>query len=200
MATHGGGTTDWSRIMILSVFLFSSPVASYCAFALGHDKVLCAVANTYGFSSAMIALYLYPFFSAQSLARRVNLATINWLLWLTCFTEVVFQIPHNIFVKQLHYAKGTIAEWPFYAYGLCDSRWDSYHDGAGLAPEVWLINWNDAVLGVAVLFAFLHDKRQHGSASSTILLVLAVIFRDATLWRGNYVCDFFCAHSPLLSL
>ena len=36
---------------------------------------------------------------------------------LTCFTEIVFQIPHNLLVRQLHEWKGTILEYPFYVYG-----------------------------------------------------------------------------------
>jgi len=34
------------------------------------------------------------------------------------------------------------------SYGLSDDRWNNYHNGTGLAPQVWLINVNDAGLGL----------------------------------------------------
>mgnify|MGYP003385166480 FL=1 len=89
-------------------------------------------------------------------------------------------------VETLDASKGSMMEWPFYAYGFADSRWSTYrHNGidVGLAPEVWLINWNDSILGVLVLAAMIYCKREKQSISSTIILVLTVVFRDATLWR-----------------
>lgn len=182
---------DHLRMLFLAIFLLSTPVAVFCAFQLGYDKSYCAIANSYAFSLAMDMLYLYPLlnpFSKQSLSERVNKATMHWILFLTVFTEVVFQIPHNIMVAQLQSVKGSSAEWPFYTYGFSDSRWNNYHEGTGLAPEVWLINWNDALLGIAVLFALIYRYKfnansSRNNTSATVILVLLVVFRDATLWR-----------------
>eukprot|EP00613_Pedinella_sp_CCMP2098_P003427 CAMPEP_0171638712 /NCGR_PEP_ID=MMETSP0990-20121206/29173_1 /TAXON_ID=483369 /ORGANISM="non described non described, Strain CCMP2098" /LENGTH=229 /DNA_ID=CAMNT_0012212095 /DNA_START=73 /DNA_END=763 /DNA_ORIENTATION=+ len=90
--------------------------------------------------------------------------------------ELVFQIPHNVFVSALEARKGSLVEWPFYSYGLSDSRWSSYsialkNEGgsavgsnssqkAGLDPAVWLINANDASLGFLVLYAWVLMQAQ----------------------------------------
>jgi hypothetical protein len=181
---------DLVKLFLLSIFLLSSPITVYCVYVLGYDRQLCAIANSYAFSIAMICLYVYPFIiGCTSWVARVNKAQMNWIVWLSVFTEIIFQIPHNLFVPQLNAVKGTSIEWPFYTYGLCDSRWDGYHEGVGLAPEVWLINVNDAVLGVAValLFIFAEYKKRNCNAEqsrkASIMLGLVVLFRDATLWR-----------------
>jgi hypothetical protein len=133
--------------------------------------------------------YIYIYHSLNSFLiyiYRIRTATINWIIWLSVFTEIIFQIPHNIFVKQLHDIKGSVIEWPFYSYGLSDSRWDDYQEGTGLVPEVWLINYNDAGLGLLVLLALLYhqsNKNTPRAVMSKVLFILVVIFRDATLWR-----------------
>lgn len=126
---------------------------------------------------------------------------MNWIVWLSVFTEIVFQIPHNLLVRQLQEHKGTAFEWPFYTYGLSDSRWNDYHGGDGLAPEVWLINLNDGCLGllVAVFFmAFRQYESEDGKMKAKVLLCLAVLFRDATLWRETveYFWDHHRKHYP----
>lgn len=113
----------------------------------------------------------------------VSHATWNWVVWLSCMTEVVFQLPHNWFTDYLEYYKGTFIDWPFVAYGIADSRWCYY---TPLAPAVWLINYNDGALGVLCILALLFANpwpRIGGRSTSTLVLVLTVVFRDATLWR-----------------
>ena len=173
--------------MLLFFFFISTPVVQYLVFILENDKDYYAIINGYAFSIPMVFLYIYPFLLFnKTFYERVKIATMNWIIWLSVFTEIVFQIPHNLFVKQLNDMKGSVIEWPFYSYGLSDSRWNNYHDGSGLAPEVWLINYNDAGLGVLVLLALIYYKTHKNTPSeerSKVLFVLIVIFRDATLWR-----------------
>lgn len=180
------------RNTLLFLFFVSTPLAQYCVYVLGKDRMFCAIVNGYAFSIPMVLLYFYPFFLNRPLSYRVKIATVNWIIWLSVFTEIIFQIPHNIFTAQLHELKGSVIEWPFYSYGLSDSRWDNYHEGSGLTPAVWLINYNDAGLGVLVLLALLYYRSKKNStqttsqialAKSKILFILVVVFRDATLWR-----------------
>lgn len=181
--------------ILLAIFLCSTPITVFYAFQLAYDREYCAIANSYAFSSTMVLMYLWPFvnpFSKQKWFDRVNEATLIWIIILTCFTEILFQIPHNLMVQQLEDSKGGIMEWPFYCYGLSDSRWSEYHGGVGLAPEVWLINFNDSILGAIVVIALLYRKYQQGSAASRITLCLAVVFRDATLWRETV--EYFWDH------
>ena len=110
-------------------------------------------------------------------------------------------------------------EWPFYSYGLSDARWNGYGRGEGIAPEVWLINWNDGCLGVLVAMAAVYHNTHGGgragrcggstgaradssggdgasSNASLIVLVLIVLFRDATLWRETVeVSDLITRHT-----
>lgn len=179
---------DYYGVLFLSIFFLSTPAAVIATYWFNVDRIKCAILNSYGFSSAMIAMYLYPFIvptasPGYDLKNRIHKATMNWIIWLSVFTEVVFQIPHNLFVKNLDVAKGTPLEWPFYSYGLSDSRWSNYHNGTGLSPEVWLINWNDAGLGILVLIALVYYYTHQKNVKSTVALVLITLFRDATLWR-----------------
>ena len=181
---------DTLKLFFLSVFFLSTPVAVYCVYVLGHDKQQAAIANSYAFSLAMILLYTYPFLwplptTSIPLSQRVHKATMNWVIWLSVLTEIVFQIPHNLCTEQLQRVKGTALEWPFYSYGLSDSRWDNYHDGSGLVEEVWLINLNDAVLGFIVALCYYRYKscKNDRKVSSSVIFGLVVLFRDATLWR-----------------
>jgi hypothetical protein len=183
--------SDPLKVVFLLTFLLSTPVAWVAVYGYKADPATWAIVNSYGFAIGMTGLYLYPFFSpfgnyVDGYVTRLHEATINWIIWLTVFTQIVFQIPHNLMVETLDASRGSMMEWPFYAYGLADSRWSTYrHNGVdvGLAPEVWLINCNDAFLGVMVLCAMIYVKQQKQSISSTIILVLTVVFRDATLWR-----------------
>ena len=176
------------KFLLLVLFLASTPIALYAVYFLEMDRIYCAIANSYAFSIAMIGLYVYPFVISDakynnSMTQRIHNATMNWIIWLSVFTEIVFQIPHNLCVKQLHAIQGSAIEWPFYSYGLCDSRWNNYHDGTHLNFEVELINYNDAILGIFVLLSYLYYKNSNMNYQSTIIFVLTVIFRDATLFR-----------------
>ena len=61
----------------------------------------------------------------------------------------------------------------------------SRHDGddRGLPPEVWLINWNDGLLGVVVALLLVQQARRPNSPSWRLLFVLALLLRDGTLFR-----------------
>ena len=92
--------------------------------------------------------------------------------------------------------------WPFYAYGLSDDRWSACtHIDArggtrpGLAPEVWLINANDATLGALVLAAYVWRRRAVGERDATAALALLVVFRDATLLRETVEYLFLQHHA-----
>lgn len=195
----------------LAAFLLSTPLSAFAAFGGGgcggNSLAPIALANSYAFSSAYCLLYLWPLLEPRAipLVERLERATANWVIWLTCFTEVVFQIPHNALVGALASRRGTLFEWPFYAYGLSDARWSTYTDGywatastvaftgrhrfpsaagapVGLAPEVWLINWNDGLLGAIVALLLLRQARRPTPARA-LGFVLALLFRDATLFR-----------------
>ena len=163
---------DLYLAFFLILFLASTPIAVLCAHIYEHDHFLCAIVNSYAFSVGMIGLYAYPFFDTRlKLDGRIHKATMNWILWLSVFTEIVFQIPHNLLVKQLYEVRGSALEWPFFSYGLSDSRWNDYHHGTGLAPEVWLINLNDAGLGIVVaiaLFCYKYQIRSRDSRRSAL--------------------------------
>ena len=179
------------RIVALTLFLFSSPICAAIGFGYirapyGMSRAQVAVANSYLFSAGMILLYALPFLQRSSkkaltMRNRVHSATMEWIVWLSVFTEIAFQIPHNLFPSLLEAHKGSLAEWPFYAYGLSDERWSNYNGGTGLDFDVWLINANDAILGLIVLAALV---LQGGSGRTpSPFLVIATLFRDATLWR-----------------
>ena len=63
-------------------------------------------------------------------------ATLNWAVFISTGTEIVFQIPHNLLPALLHAHKGGLIEYPFAAYALADSRWAEYNSGNGLIREV----------------------------------------------------------------
>jgi hypothetical protein len=102
--------------------------AGYAVFYLGLDRDNVAIWNTYGFSLGMIGLYLAPLLCMHDWTNALHRATINWI-YLSCFTEVAFQIPHNLFPGPLHRNRGSMLEWPFAAYGVCDGRWKTYKVG-----------------------------------------------------------------------
>ena len=147
-----------------------------------------AIVNSYAFSVGMCLIYMAPFLSRDvPFAKRLDHASWNWVIWLSVFTHLVFQIPHNLFPGHLHAARGTAIEWPFWSYALSDSRWSDYmhvwpNGSTGLHPDVWLINWNDGGLGLAVGLAALLWRR-HRSPERKVWLLLVTVFRDATLWR-----------------
>jgi hypothetical protein len=180
---------------LLAMFLGSTPIA-VAAWQLGLlERTWCAVYNQYAFALAMVGLYVYPLLGCggKSFAARLDISTWNWILWLTVFTEVVFQIPHNLATPWLHQWRDAPVEWPFYAYGLADARWRSYGvHGQGLPFEVQLINWNDGLLGllVGVLVAH-HCWTRPADGRAGVPLLLAVVFRDATLFRETveYLAD-----------
>jgi hypothetical protein len=182
-----GGIGAWEGVCLL-VFFGSTPMSlAVLHLQSGADKIVCALANGYGFSMGYVMLYLGALLlstrnsSTQgrrgSWRDRLHVAHLWWVYLLTIFTQIVFQMPHNLLPTWLHEHKGCVIEWPFFSYGLSDQRWSDYHAGAsvGLDPAAWLINVNDAGLGVLCLLAILFADR-----TSAVLLLL---FRDATLFR-----------------
>lgn len=178
---------DIAEVIFLLTFLVSTPLSVFLVFVCGEDREVVAIANSYGFSMSYCALYAYPLVCpflthSSGLKNRIHHSMYNWIVFLTCFTQICFQIPHNVFVNQLKEHKGGIFEWPFYSYGLSDNRWNEY--SSGLAPEVWLINLNDAGLGILVAAVFLWQMRKTGCwGKPSKLLLLITVFRDATLFR-----------------
>ena len=170
------------------LFFASTPIACFLGLYTGTDhRDYWAVANSYAFSVGMCLLYIAPFLSKGPWKKRLDHASWNWIVWLSVFTELVFQIPHNLFPRYLHAARGTATEWPFGSYAMSDSRWSEYMhiwpDGStGLHPDVWLINWNDGILGLVVGITVLLWRRDR-SPERTVWLCLVTVFRDATLWR-----------------
>eukprot|EP00750_Incisomonas_marina_P006204 INCI14365.2.p1 GENE.INCI14365.2~~INCI14365.2.p1 ORF type:complete len:214 (-),score=24.12 INCI14365.2:51-608(-) len=163
-ATLGLSLADPFQAIFLAVFLLSTPAVAFVVFALGEgrdepadSREFWAIVNSYGFSVAYCLLYAYPLISplqqhrrAGGFRDRLHVAQGNWVVWLSCFTQIAFQIAHNLFVPQLHAIRGTLLEWPFYSYGLSDDRWSNYQNGTSLVPQVWLINVNDAGLGACL--------------------------------------------------
>lgn len=189
----------------VSLFLASTPLTMVAVYGFGGDRGRFGVYNGIAFSTAFLLMFLSPLVSPLVRAKtpgkrklvdfreRLKLSIDNWIVWLTCFTQIAIQIPHNIFPKFLWNHRGSIMEWPFYAYGLSDKRWSSYSQDGGdtfrLSEEVALINWNDGLLGVLVFALYIYRKRKlmdgerSSYTSSSVALAIAVVFRDATLWR-----------------
>ena len=170
-----------------------------------------AVINSYAFSAGMILLYALPFFktraapdaaginrgSASSGVRsilspsRVHEATMEWIVWLSVFTEIAFQLPHNLFPGALAVRRGSFIEWPFYAYSLSDARWREYTNGSdghdyGLDPDVWLINTNDVGLGLIVMGALLLQGRR--DKPSALLMVTTLFATRRCGERLSSIC------------
>ena len=107
--TPGGGTifgtagTNAEKLFLL-IFLGSTPITAVAVFRFDQDRDWWAIANSYAFSSAYCALYLWPLLAPRgsaSVAARIHAAQLNWMVWLSCFTEIVFQIPHNLCTRML---------------------------------------------------------------------------------------------------
>ena len=185
------------EVGFLLIFLTSTPVAVMAVYFFGGTREWWALANSYAFSTAYCLLYLWPLLGPRkgaSARQRLDAAMRNWIVWLTCFTQLIFQVPHNVLTSSLRSLRGSMFEWPFYSYALSDSRWTAYEtewpDGrVGLPPEVWLINVNDATLGLLVLCAYVaaHTARLnsplHTARRRHLLLIVIVTIRDATLFR-----------------
>ena len=128
-------------MLCLGIFLLSTPIAALAVFYFEQDRQLWAIINSYGFSIGYNLLYAYPLvvplspFTWFGFKQRVHKAQMNWIIWLSVFTQICFQIPHNIFVAQLHHLRGSLVEWPFFAYGFSDSRWSDYNAGSGVADQ-----------------------------------------------------------------
>jgi hypothetical protein len=73
---------------------------------------------------------------ASRLCLRHFPATVNWAVFISTGTEIVFQIPHNLSPSLLHANKGSMIEYPFAAYAVADSRWSEYNGGTALIREV----------------------------------------------------------------
>ena len=136
MAAGDARAVDPLQRLYLSLFLASTPVTVIAVFWFGGDRRTFGVYNGVAFSTAFLLLFLSPLLSPLVRAKnhdkhvafreRLKLSMDNWILWLTCFTQIAIQIPHNIFPKFLWDHRGSVVEWPFYAYGLSDSRWSNY--------------------------------------------------------------------------
>ena len=146
----GGGSSNSSGALlwlspllpcspVAAVFLFgflaSTPVACTQVFLRGGDRMWWAMWNSAAFSVSYCLLYAFPLLwptptglgsVCGSFASRLDLAQRHWIVWLSCFTELSFQLAHNLCARQLYEAQGGPLEWPFFAYGLSDSRWSSY--------------------------------------------------------------------------
>lgn len=175
----------------LSLLFLSTPIAGVAVYCFDFDRDLAAICNSYAFSASFWGLYLSPLISplilgAPSFKERLLLSQKNWILYLTCFTEIFIQLGHSLSCRFLYGARGQPPEWAFFAYSLSDKRWRDYSPDEGhtfgLPIEVDVINWNDGLLGAAVLLIWLWAYRRP-SPQSTGVLALAVVFRDATLWR-----------------
>ena len=174
------GATTIERLLLLC-FLASTPTTICAVFLFGYNRSICALANSYAFAFGMLGIVAWPLLApATRLPSRVGSAVFNWVVWPTCFTEIAFQIPHNLINLDRH--RGSPIEWPFYAYGLSDKRWDTYNAAHSLASEVWLINLNDGLMGLLVA-ALLWLFRRSGGRRWKVPLLAAIIFRDATLFR-----------------
>ena len=151
----------------------------------------------------MVGLYFLPIisiFSKKGFIARLEEATLTWIKYLSIFTAVFFQIPHNLMAHHLNSMKGEIFEWAFASYALSDSRWNNYTHNSlyGLAPEVWLINWNDSLLSLIVLFfmilAFLFRKSKSANKFN-LIFILSVLFRYINLKKKNQKANTISSHS-----
>jgi len=146
----------------LTLLMLSTPIAIMLKTFQLLDKEWAAIANSYAFSVSFWFLYFLPFIREDSFKKGLEGATTNWILYLTCGTEIFIQIPHTLFASYLYLIKDSDLEWAFYAYSLSDSRWRDYRSTNGnlgvlefgLPVEVDLINWNDGLLGLAVLVSY----------------------------------------------
>lgn len=204
-------TKGFVKHFLLFQFIASAPLAMLAVYKFEWERYRTAVLNSYAFSSAMVLLYLYPFLwpvslSKYALAERIEEATMNWILWLSVFTELTFQIPHNLCVGYFHQHLGRPLEWPFFAYGLSDSRWSKYNNGEGLDAYVWAINVNDALFGYIVFLCWMFKRRIDGNVTASrtqrigaqVIFCLAVVFRDATIFRETveYLWDMHRTNYP----
>lgn len=185
------------RTFLLTLFALSTPISALAVFYFDGDRHVWAILNAYAFSFAMNALYLAPLVlpTKKTLDERLDLATEEWVIVLSCFTEIAFQIPHSLATSTFRLHRGGLLEWPFWSYGLSDDRWVAYEvheDGAVSLPRyVNMINANDAILGILVLVAYIAWRREKTFASR-VLFSLILIFRDATLFRET--CEYMYEH------
>ena len=97
---------------------------------LGYPKEEIAIYNSYSFSLGYLFLWLKPLLlspASTAWAERIQRATSHWIVWMSCFTQLAFQIPHNLAVPFLFKHAGEPVEWPV-----------SLHEGslhAGVAPH-----------------------------------------------------------------
>jgi hypothetical protein len=62
----------------------------------------------------MCGIYFMPIiaiFSKKGFNERLDNATISWIRYLSIFTAVFFQIPHNLLAHHLNTIKGQLPEW-----------------------------------------------------------------------------------------
>jgi hypothetical protein len=98
-----GSVRSLAELLFLIVFLISTPVSAFAVFALGSvHREWWAIANTYGFAGAYNLLYIWPLLMGTKSGDRIDAATHNWIVWLSCFTQVAFQIPHNLLTATMY--------------------------------------------------------------------------------------------------
>mmetsp|Transcript_2993 Transcript_2993/g.7119 ORF Transcript_2993/g.7119 Transcript_2993/m.7119 type:complete len:299 (+) Transcript_2993:70-966(+) len=183
-----GATFDYCAVELVSIALFTLSTPVFFGFVeAGYNHHVMAVLNSYAFSFGMIGLYVWPFCS-RKWGDALHRATTNWIE-LSAFTEVVFQIPHILVPQWLDSKKGSIIQWPWVAYSVCDNRWKMFKP---VPAVVDAININDAVCGVLVLLAMYRSLRDKCDRSKATFVTL-VLFRDATLFRETveYMWDHY---------
>ena len=98
-----------SELVCLGFFLLSTPAAAYFTYVQGYPKETAAIYNSYAFSLGYLFLWLLPLVAgAGAWKERVNRATSHWIIWMSCFTQLSFQIPHNLATPFLYRNKGDV--------------------------------------------------------------------------------------------
>ena len=176
-----------------------------------EETLTYAFTNMYIFSVGLLGLYIYPWFiPGYTWFERLEKMTFNWLA-LSVFEEMFFQVTHNLIEGYLYrvQGKGSVLEWPYFVYGLCDSRWNDYSFNKGLAWEIYTNNMLEGGSGtIIIIILFLekyywkiskhideselnqnivsHVNSQRKRYPHSLLLILVIIFRDAMLFRQTF--------------
>lgn len=158
----------WQKLVhyyCLLQWLGSVPIIAVLIFVVTveeKDRQWWGVFNSYVFSIPFCILYLHPYFfyltGQMSWRHALKTANENWVCWLSCGTQIVFQIPHQLFPHFLHLCRERFhdpeysnlwgfPDWPFYAYGQADARWGDYHLYGENATGPLHTSWRNAVDG-----------------------------------------------------
>lgn len=178
----------------------------------GDEPIFYGVLNTHLTAAGINGLFIYPFilllFGMYNGKQCLNKAVQNWI-YLSCFEEVIFQIPHNVFSKYIYSIQGSgnLLEYPFYVYGLSDSEWNNYYYGSGLSWQVFTCNTFEGgsglILTLLQIYLYLFDspknkKINNRMSNMRLIFILLVVFRDAGLFRQtvSYLLDQHVANYP----